>query len=104
MLSLFVLLSALPTLILSISPIHIKGNKFFDDAGREFQFKGLAYQPRERQIIIDPISNARRDTWSKDLELMKDLGINVIRVYEVSVRLKRQRGYSDIGGSRRKSH
>lgn len=80
---LIIIFSLLPTLILSISPIHIKGNKFFDDSGHEFQFKGLAYQPREREKIIDPISNARRDTWSKDLELMKDLGVNVIRVYEV---------------------
>ncbi|TPX48189.1 hypothetical protein SeLEV6574_g02175 [Synchytrium endobioticum] len=70
--------------IQTLNPIVIKGNKLFDSITQDqFFIRGVAYQPLLNGKIIDPISNARRDVWRRDLELMKDLGVNVVRVYEV---------------------
>ncbi|TPX35920.1 hypothetical protein SmJEL517_g01747 [Synchytrium microbalum] len=66
------------------NPIIIKGSKFFDSKTHaQFFIQGVAYQPQKDGKIIDPISNARRAEWGRDLKLMRGLGVNVIRVYEV---------------------
>lgn len=73
---------------LVLARIEIKHHKFWDTTtNEEFLIKGIAYQPRERDIIIDPISDARESYWRKDLQYMKDLNVNTIRVYEVDADL-----------------
>ncbi|KAG0301394.1 1,3-beta-glucanosyltransferase gas1 [Dissophora globulifera] len=65
----------------ALSPITIKGTKLFDSVSKnQFFIKGVAYQPRTAGAI-DPLSNANDCT--RDFALMKDLGINTIRVYQV---------------------
>ncbi|KAJ3371135.1 1,3-beta-glucanosyltransferase gas1 [Allomyces arbusculus] len=62
----------------------IKGNHFFDpSAGQRFSIKGIAYQPRYRGDVIDPISNAQRTAWERDLPVIASLGANVVRVYDI---------------------
>ncbi|KAJ3118089.1 1,3-beta-glucanosyltransferase gas1 [Phlyctochytrium bullatum] len=43
----------------------------------------MAYQPRSRTNLRDPIMNSGRDEWFLHLKIMQGLGINTIRVYEV---------------------
>ncbi|KAJ3330009.1 1,3-beta-glucanosyltransferase gas1 [Blyttiomyces sp. JEL0837] len=75
-----------PKLLLRVEGyITVRGNKFVDtsDGGGNFVIKGIAYQPREDGIMIDPIEDGRKSSWSRDLDLMAELGLNVVRVYEV---------------------
>ncbi|KAI9331654.1 Glucanosyltransferase-domain-containing protein, partial [Zopfochytrium polystomum] len=48
-----------------------------------FVVKGISYQPRDGERIIDPITNGRKVQWKRDLAVMAELGVNVLRVYEV---------------------
>ncbi|KAJ3089819.1 1,3-beta-glucanosyltransferase gas1, partial [Quaeritorhiza haematococci] len=74
----------LPNGVAAVHPIVIQGKHFWDSVtGEEFVIKGMAYQPRENDVIIDPVTNARSDEWMEDVKLMKTLGVNAIRVYEV---------------------
>ncbi|KAJ3414920.1 1,3-beta-glucanosyltransferase gas1 [Chytridiales sp. JEL 0842] len=83
--SLFALPSYPQTAFVHAGPIVIKGNQFFDSStGKQFFAKGIAYQPgRDSGIIYDPITNGKQSAWKRDLEIMHDLGMNVIRVYDV---------------------
>ncbi|KAI7819851.1 Glucanosyltransferase-domain-containing protein [Gamsiella multidivaricata] len=86
-------LSTLPTLALAaacslgsawaLNPITIKGTKFFDSVSKnQFFIKGVAYQPRTlSEGFTDPLSNPA--DCQRDFTLMKDLGLNTIRVYQV---------------------
>ncbi|KAL7752734.1 1 3-beta-glucanosyltransferase gel4 [Sorochytrium milnesiophthora] len=66
------------------NPIVVKGTKFFDKvSGEQFILKGVAYQPQYGKSTVDPIANARSTAWTRDLKLLKDLGANVVRVYDV---------------------
>ncbi|KAJ3089290.1 hypothetical protein HK102_006736 [Quaeritorhiza haematococci] len=59
---------------------------FNSATGDEFIVKGIAYQPGGSALAsdgFDPISDASKPLWSRDLEIMKSLGLNTIRVYEV---------------------
>ncbi|CAG8488105.1 7840_t:CDS:2 [Cetraspora pellucida] len=69
--------------VVAINPIIIKGNKFFDSITKQqFFIKGVAYQPRGLGVeYSDPL--AQSETCKRDVKLMKELGFNVIRVYEV---------------------
>ncbi|KAJ3143839.1 1,3-beta-glucanosyltransferase gas1 [Irineochytrium annulatum] len=69
-----------------MSTVSVFGKHFVDDAtGAAFFVKGIAYQPRGRFDggSTDPISDGRMKVWQKDLELMKELGVNTLRVYQV---------------------
>ncbi|CAM0138282.1 1 3-beta-glucanosyltransferase gel4 [Umbelopsis sp. WA50703] len=78
---------ATSTPIPEIHPIVIKGNKFFDAVTKDqFYVKGIAYQPRgmatsTSDTVIDPLADP--ETCKKSAELMKPLGVNLIRVYQV---------------------
>ncbi|KAI8830838.1 Glucanosyltransferase-domain-containing protein [Chytridium lagenaria] len=64
--------------------IVIKDNRFYDESsGKPFIVRGMAYQPRQNGRIYDPISNMRKSAWMRDLQVMEDLGINTVRVYEI---------------------
>lgn len=69
---------------ISSGTVSIRSTKFWDvEKDEEFVIIGMAYQPRENDVIIDPISDSRQEKWTRDLKLMKDLDVNVVRVYEV---------------------
>lgn len=77
---------------LALNPIIIKGTKFFDSVTRDqFFIKGVAYQPRTFSSV-DPL--ATPEDCRRDFALMKDLGLNTVRVYQV------RSGYSN-GASRK---
>jgi hypothetical protein len=61
----------------AISPIQIKGAKFFTGEGKQFYIKGIAYQLTND----DPLADGEQCTL--DVNLMKTLGTNAIRVYHV---------------------
>ncbi|KAI8076891.1 Glucanosyltransferase-domain-containing protein [Halteromyces radiatus] len=69
--------------VTALNPIVIKGQKFFDSITKEqFFIKGVAYQPRgDGQVINDPLADEAG--CARDAPLMKELGANVVRVYEV---------------------
>jgi len=65
----------------ALNPITIKGTKFFDSVTKDqFFIKGVAYQPRTISTI-DPL--ATPEDCRRDFALMKDLGLNTVRVYQV---------------------
>ncbi|KAH7461343.1 1,3-beta-glucanosyltransferase gas4 [Phytophthora ramorum] len=73
-----------------VPPIITKGNKFFDsDTGLEFRMKGMAYYPRPNSGEMADVSNydwaadEHEAVWEPHLKVMKDLGVNTIRLYSV---------------------
>ncbi|ETK88632.1 hypothetical protein L915_07138 [Phytophthora nicotianae] len=73
-----------------LPPIITKGNKFFDsESGLEFRLKGMAYYPRPNSGEMADISNydwaadEHEAVWKPHLEVMKDLGVNTIRLYSI---------------------
>ncbi|KAF8935958.1 Glucanosyltransferase-domain-containing protein [Dissophora ornata] len=86
-------LSVFPTLALAVAcslgsalalnPITIKGTNFFDSISKnQFFIKGVAYQPRTLSTgFSDPLSKPA--DCKRDFALMKGLGLNTIRVYQV---------------------
>uniref|UniRef100_A0A8H7TUE4 1,3-beta-glucanosyltransferase n=1 Tax=Bionectria ochroleuca TaxID=29856 RepID=A0A8H7TUE4_BIOOC len=64
------------TLVASISPISIKGSKLYDQDGKQFFVKGVIYAGVGE---IDVLRDGKQ--CQLDAGLMKDLGINTIRVY-----------------------
>ncbi|KKA28986.1 hypothetical protein TD95_004626 [Thielaviopsis punctulata] len=63
--------------VAAISTLEQYGNKIYDESGNQFFIKGLAYQLRPDDPLIDT------DQCSRDVELMKELGVNTLRVYHV---------------------
>ncbi|POM79812.1 1,3-beta-glucanosyltransferase [Phytophthora palmivora] len=73
-----------------LPPIVTKGNKFFDsETGLEFRMKGMAYYPRPNSGEMADVSNydwaadEHEAVWKPHLEVLKDLGVNTIRLYSV---------------------
>lgn len=75
-----------------VAPIQVVGNKFFDtETGTQFFMKGIAYQrtrmPHEELVglggtmLIDSMAN--EEDCLRDLGNFMDLGINVVRVYQI---------------------
>lgn len=76
----------------TVAPIKVVGNKFFDTGtGSQFFMKGIAYQrtrmPHEELVgfggttLIDSMAN--EVDCLRDLGNFMDLGVNVVRVYQV---------------------
>ncbi|KAI1815689.1 Glucanosyltransferase-domain-containing protein [Poronia punctata] len=61
----------------AIPTIEALGNKFFTSEGQQFFIKGVAYQLVPEDPLIDT------DQCRRDASLMKELGVNTIRVYHV---------------------
>ncbi|TDZ37950.1 1,3-beta-glucanosyltransferase gas2 [Colletotrichum spinosum] len=61
----------------ALAPIEVVGNKFFDEKGRQWFMKGIAYQLRPDDPLVDT------EQCTRDADLMKTLGTNAIRVYHV---------------------
>jgi len=73
-----------------VNPIVTKGNKFFDSkTGLEFRMKGMAYHPRANAGELseitgyDFVTDEHEDIWKPHIQLMKDLGVNTVRLYSV---------------------
>jgi len=61
----------------AIDPIEVKGNKFFRKDGSQFFLKGISYQLRPDDPLIDT------EQCRRDVQRMKELGTNAARVYHV---------------------
>ncbi|KAK2746634.1 hypothetical protein FQN57_002978 [Myotisia sp. PD_48] len=75
-----VLLTALfvqSSLVAAISKLSVVGSKFFDEDGKQFFIKGIAYQLTPHDPLV------QTDQCKRDASLMKSLGANAIRVYHV---------------------
>jgi hypothetical protein len=72
----------LPALAIALDPIEAHGNKFFNKDGSQFFMKGIAYQLRPDDPLIDT------EQCQRDAKLMKDLGANTLRVYHVDANPK----------------
>ncbi|KAI8985983.1 Glucanosyltransferase-domain-containing protein [Pilobolus umbonatus] len=86
-------ISAIILLVTACSSVHalnkltIKGSKIFDSVTKEqFFIKGVAYQPRGeiKDNTMDPLADPA--ACARDAKLMKEIGTNVLRVYEVDSR------------------
>lgn len=76
----------------SVSPIVIHGNKFFNSSdGNQFFIKGIAYQRNIKQgIVYDSFTDsmyidslAEPALCLNDLEYLKQLGVNTVRVFQI---------------------
>ncbi|KIH94698.1 hypothetical protein SPBR_03733 [Sporothrix brasiliensis 5110] len=61
----------------TLAPVSVVGNKFFNEDGSQFFMKGIAYQLSQDDPLVDG------DQCARDVQLMKTLGTNTIRVYHV---------------------
>ncbi|OAA79412.1 Glycolipid anchored surface protein GAS1 [Akanthomyces lecanii RCEF 1005] len=75
--SLSLALSGLASAVSALDAIEVLGNKFFKKDGSQFFLKGVAYQLRPQDPLIDT------EQCQRDASLMKELGVNSIRVYHV---------------------
>jgi len=81
----------------ALPAIHVKGNKFFDNTGKQFYVVGLDYQPSVA-LNDDPIADS--EGLKRDLPYLTGLGINIIRVYSADATLNHDAGMkmlSDAG-------
>lgn len=78
---------------LPLYPIKVVGNKFYNSGTNEqFFIKGIAYQKsrEEGEVFdtttetnyIDPLANPF--TCLRDLQYLKELGVNVVRIYQIN--------------------
>jgi hypothetical protein len=74
-----------------VAPVVAKGNKFFNSVtGEEFRLKGMAYYPRPNAGEMADVGNydwaadEHEAIWKPHIEIMKDLGVNTIRLYSVN--------------------
>ncbi|EEY62228.1 glycoside hydrolase, putative [Phytophthora infestans T30-4] len=73
-----------------LPPIITKGNKLFDStSGLEFRMKGMAYYPRPNSGDLADVGNydwavdEHEAVWKPHLKVMKDLGVNTVRLYSI---------------------
>ncbi|KAL6855319.1 hypothetical protein ACO1O0_006460 [Amphichorda felina] len=76
-LALGALLCSLVTRGAAVDPIEVAGNKFFNKDGSQFFIKGVSYQLRPDDPLVDT------EQCRRDVKLMKELGANALRVYHV---------------------
>ncbi|KAF2864325.1 glycoside hydrolase family 72 protein [Piedraia hortae CBS 480.64] len=87
------LVAAIP-LAFSLPTIEVKGSKLFLSTGQQFFVKGVAYQ----LTPDDPLVNTEQ--CKLDATLMKELGVNAIRVYHVDPEARHDgcmQAFSDAG-------
>lgn len=85
-----VLLAAVQPASAWLAPVVTKGNKLFSsDTGLEFRIKGMAYSPTPNSGNMSTVKNydwaadEHEDIWTPHLAVLKDLGVNAIRLYSV---------------------
>lgn len=74
----------------TLNPLVIKGRRFFDSVtGEYFPVIGIAYFPRPnagplmQSNSVDYFTDEYKALWTADIEYMKQLGVNTIRLYAV---------------------
>lgn len=72
-----------------LPPIQVKGYKFFDSVGKEFVVRGIDYYPRPNSgdwnhNSLDLFTHRNNIIWERDVEYLKNLNVNVIRLYAVN--------------------
>ncbi|EMG47878.1 PGA4 1 [Candida maltosa Xu316] len=73
---------AVITTVLSIDPIEVKGNAFWNsNTGERFYIRGVDYQPGGSSELEDPLADT--DVCERDVEYFKELGLNTVRVYSI---------------------
>lgn len=89
-LSLSLLALAGSSVAADLPSIVSKGSKLFLPSGEQFFMKGMAYQQdtaaagatfSQKTKFVDPLANA--DNCKRDIPLLKELGINIIRTYAI---------------------
>ncbi|EHK15958.1 glycoside hydrolase family 72 protein [Trichoderma virens Gv29-8] len=75
--SVAIALASAKSFAVALDPVSTSGNKFFNKDGSQFFIKGVAYQLRPLDPLIDT------DQCKRDAKLMAELGANTIRVYHV---------------------
>ncbi|KAL5089740.1 hypothetical protein Trisim1_005135 [Trichoderma cf. simile WF8] len=70
-------LASAKSFVVALDPVSALGNKFFNKDGSQFFIKGIAYQLRPTDPLVDT------DQCERDAKLMTELGTNTIRVYHV---------------------
>ncbi|KOG99038.1 1,3-beta-glucanosyltransferase [Saccharomyces eubayanus] len=66
----------------STPSITVKGNAFFNsESGERFYIRGVDYQPGGSSNLTDPLADSA--VCDRDVPVLKDLGINTVRVYTV---------------------
>jgi 1,3-beta-glucanosyltransferase GAS5 len=81
-----------PNSTISNTPVILQGKRFFkSDTGDYFPVKGIAYYPRPNDGLlshgshsVDFFTEEFRHLWEADIEHLKDLGVNTIRIYAVN--------------------
>ena len=72
-----------------LHPIEVKGYKFFNSVtGEEFVVRGIDYYPRPNygdlnRNSLDLFSHQHRNIWERDIDYLKRLNVNVVRLYAV---------------------
>lgn len=72
-----------------LNPATIKGYKFFDaSTGESLALRGIDYYPRpnagaNNRNNLDFFSDEHRHVWERDIEELKALNVNAIRIYAV---------------------
>lgn len=63
-------------------PLKLKAMHFFNsESGERFYIRGVDYQPGGSSNLTDPLADA--SVCDRDVPVLKDLGINTVRVYTV---------------------
>ncbi|PNY29918.1 1,3-beta-glucanosyltransferase [Tolypocladium capitatum] len=75
--ALYAAISGLAASAAALNAVEAYGNKFFNKDGSQFFVKGVAYQLRPEDPLVDTTQ------CTLDANLMKELGANTIRVYHV---------------------
>lgn len=65
----------------NLPTVTSEGNAFWKANGDRFYVRGVAYQPGGAADAADPMMDM--DTFRKDVEHFKQLGINTIRIYTI---------------------
>lgn len=88
--ALFLICTIPSSSLAELNPVEIHSYKFFDSvSGAEFQVKGIDYYPRPNAGVLnrnslDLFTDEYNDLWERDIPLLKELGVNAIRIYSVN--------------------
>jgi hypothetical protein len=71
-------------------PLVFKGKRFYDSSTDEYvPIKGIAYYPRPNEgplsvgYSVDFFTDEFKSRWENDIEYIKELGVNAVRLYAV---------------------
>eukprot|EP01117_Protostelium_nocturnum_P004438 TRINITY_DN159_c0_g1_i1.p1 TRINITY_DN159_c0_g1~~TRINITY_DN159_c0_g1_i1.p1 ORF type:complete len:573 (-),score=177.78 TRINITY_DN159_c0_g1_i1:168-1886(-) len=77
---LFLISALLLGLAVAVPRITIKGQRMYDDTGKQFFCRGVAYAPNPTSLTADPLGNLT--AIRRDIPILKSLNVNCIRIYQ----------------------